>query len=49
MEKERTFKHIKANDSYEEDFCQLGQSLGYFSRNLSETTRDYLSYICTFY
>ena len=26
MEKERTFKHIKANNSYEEAFCQLGQS-----------------------
>ena len=26
MEKKRTFKHIKANNSYEEAFCQLDQS-----------------------
>ena len=26
MEKERIFNHIKANGSYEEAFCQLGQS-----------------------
>ena len=42
MEKERTFKHIKANDSYEEAFCQLYISVELFQKLPEITCRIYV-------
>ena len=46
--KERTFKHIKANNSYEEAFCQLGQSWDISTelfQKLPEITRHIYMYL----